>query len=78
MANLYEKFVSGANTVTNGLLGAVIIIAVLVGMVVFIVILSDGERRISVQYSKKTQGRKLVGGQSSHIPLKVNTAVLFL
>ena len=74
MANLYEKFVSGANTVTNGLLGAVIIIDVLVGMVVFIVILSDGERRISVQYSKKTQGRKLVGGQTSHIPLKVNTA----
>jgi preprotein translocase subunit SecY len=42
--------------------------------VVFIIILSDGERRINVQYSKKTQGRKLVGGQSSHIPLKVNTA----
>ena len=43
-------------------------------MVVFIVILSDAERRISGQYSKKTQGRKLVGGQTSHIPLKVNTA----
>ena len=74
MASLYNKFVSGANTVTNGLLGAVIILAVLIGMVVFIVILSDAERRISVQYSKKTQGRKLVGGQTSHIPLKVNTA----
>ena len=74
MANLYEKFIKGATTVTNGLLGAVIILAVLLGMVVFIIILSDGERRISVQYSKKTQGRKLVGGQSSHIPLKVNTA----
>lgn len=74
MASLYEKFVSGANTVTNGLLGAIVILAVLIGMVVFIIILSDGERRINVQYSKKTQGRKLVGGQSSHIPLKVNTA----
>ena len=74
MANLYEKFIKGATTVTNGLLGAVIIIAVLLGMVVFIIVLSDGERRINVQYSKKTQGRKLVGGQSSHIPLKVNTA----
>ncbi len=74
MSNLYEKFVKGASTVTNGLIGAIVIIAVIVGMVVFIVILSDGERRISVQYSKKTQGRKLVGGQSSHIPLKVNTA----
>jgi preprotein translocase subunit SecY len=42
-------------------------------MVVFVVILQDAERRIPVQYSKKLQGRKQVGGQSSHIPLKVNT-----
>lgn len=74
MIGLYEKFVSGASNVTNGLLAAIIILAVIIGMVVFIIILSDGERRINVQYSKKTQGRKLVGGQSSHIPLKVNTA----
>lgn len=74
MTNLYEKFVKGASNSTNALIGAVVIVAVIVGMVVFIVILSDAERRISVQYSKKTQGRKLVGGQSSHIPLKVNTA----
>lgn len=74
MMGLYEKFVKGASNTTNGLIGAVLIIAVIVGMVVFIIILSDAERRISVQYSKKTQGRKLVGGQSSHIPLKVNTA----
>ena len=74
MASLYEKFVSGASTSVNGLLGAIVILAVIIGTVVFIIILSDGERRINVQYSKKTQGRKLVGGQSSHIPLKVNTA----
>lgn len=74
MMTLYEKFVSGASNATNSLIAAVIIIAVIVGMVVFIIYLSDGERRINVQYSKKTQGRKLVGGQSSHIPLKVNTA----
>lgn len=74
MTTLYEKFVSGATNVTNGLLAAVVILAVILGTVVFIIVLSDGERRINVQYSKKTQGRKLVGGQSSHIPLKVNTA----
>ncbi len=74
MMTLYEKFIEGASNVTNKFLAAIIIIAVIVGMVVFIIYLSDGERRISVQYSKKTQGRKLVGGQSSHIPLKVNTA----
>jgi len=74
MVSLYEKFVSGASNVTNGLLAAIIILVVIVGTIVFIIILSDGERRINVQYSKKTQGRKLIGGQSSHIPLKVNTA----
>ena len=74
MASLFEKFVTGASTTVNGLIGAVVILAVILGTVVFIIILSDGERRINVQYSKKTQGRKLVGGQSSHIPLKVNTA----
>ncbi|MBP3664464.1 MAG: preprotein translocase subunit SecY, partial [Tyzzerella sp.] len=34
----------------------------------------DGVRKIPVQYAKKMQGRKMVGGQSTHIPLKVNTA----
>jgi preprotein translocase subunit SecY len=74
MGSLYDKFVANASTTVNSLLAAVIIIAVLVGMVVFIIYLSDGERRINVQYSQKTRGRKLVGGQSSHIPLKINTA----
>ena len=49
-------------------------LAVTAAMVVFVIILQDGERRIPVQYSKKMVGRKLVGGQASHIPLKVNTA----
>ena len=53
---------------------SVIIVAVIVAMVVFVIILQDAERRIPVQYSKKMQGRKMVGGQSTSIPLKVNTA----
>ena len=43
-------------------------------VVVFVIVLQGGERRIAVQYSQKIQGRKTYGGQSSHIPLKVNTA----
>ena len=54
MMTLFEKFVSGASNVTNGLLAAIVIIAVIIATVVFIIILSDGERRINVQYSKKT------------------------
>ncbi len=71
---LYNQFVKGAGNITNSILAAVIILAVLIGMFVFIVWLQDGERRIPVQYAKKTQGRRVYGGQSSHIPLKVNTA----
>ena len=52
----------------------VVILALLFALVVYVVYLQDGERRISVQYAKKMQGRKMVGGQSSHIPMKVNTA----
>lgn len=70
---LYDQFISGKN-VPKAILAAVIILAIIVGMVLFVVYLQGGERRIPVQYSKKMVGRKLVGGQTNHIPLKVNTA----
>lgn len=73
LVSLYKQFISGQN-VTNAIIAAVIILGVILAMVVFIIYLQDGERRIPVQYAKKVQGRKMVGGQSSHIPLKVNTA----
>lgn len=72
--NLYNKFIKSASNTTNALLAALIIIAIVVAMVVFIIILQDAQRKIPVQYAKKLQGRKMVGGQSSNIPLKVNTA----
>ncbi len=70
---LYEQFVKGKK-LAFGILAAVIILAVVLFIIVFVVILQSGERRIAVQYSQKVQGRKTYGGQSSHIPLKVNTA----
>ena len=73
-AGLYETFVKGASNTTNGIIAAVVIIAIVVAMVVFVILLQDAIRKIPVQYAKKLQGRKMVGGQSSHIPLKVNTA----
>ena len=73
MITLYERFLSG-KIVAVQVVSAIIIIAVILAMVVFVIILQDGERRIPVQYSKKMQGRKMVGGQSTNIPLKVNTA----
>lgn len=73
MITLYENFVKG-QTIAKGVLRAVIIIAIIIAVVVIVLILNGAERRIPVQYSKKMQGRKLVGGNSSNIPLKVNTA----
>jgi len=51
-----------------------IIIAIILLTVVLVILLNDAVRKIPVQYAKKMQGRRLVGGQSSNIPLKVNTA----
>ena len=74
VTTLYTMFVASASNIGIALVIAIIIIAVIIGVVVFVVVLQDGERRIPVQYSKKMQGRRMVGGQSTHIPLKVNTA----
>ena len=71
-ASLFEQFVAG-KSVAKGVLAVVIILAVLLLTVVFVVLLQGAERRIPVQYSQKIQGRRQVGGQSTHIPLKVNT-----
>lgn len=73
-ANLFDQFVKGASTIALGVVAAVVIIAVVLGMVVIVVILNGGIRKIPVQYAKKIQGRRTVGGQSSVIPLKINTA----
>ncbi len=72
LASLYEQFVAG-KTVARMVLAIVIIAAIILLTVVLVVLLQGGERRIPVQYSKKIQGRRQVGGQSTHIPLKVNT-----
>ena len=70
---LYKQFVDG-KTLAKGGLAALIILAILLVVVVFVVLLQSGERRIAVQYSQKVQGRRTYGGQSTHIPLRVNTA----
>ena len=73
MHSLFQQFIS-RKTLASGGLAAVIILAIIIAMVVFVVILQDGERRIAVQYSQKVLGRRSYGGQSTNIPLKVNTA----
>lgn len=71
--SLYQQFIKG-KAISTAIVAAVIILAVIVALVVLVVILNDGVRKIPVQYAKKVQGRRMVGGQTSNIPLKVNTA----
>ena len=71
--NLFEMFVFGKPYAT-AILNAAIIVGVIFGMVVLVVLLNSALRKIPVQYAKKMQGRKMVGGNTSNIPLRVNTA----
>lgn len=71
--NLYEQFMKG-KAISTQVVAAVIILAIILAMVALVVLLNGGVRKIPVQYAKKVQGRKLVGGNSTNIPLKVNTA----
>ena len=61
----------GKQAPINWLWVAVLVVAML-ALVVFIVFINDAERRIPVQYAKRQVGRKMYGGQSTHLPMKVN------
>ena len=72
MANMSEADIAAYN---NLMLAPWMIAVIIIGMlalVVFIVFISNAERRLPVQYAKRVVGRKMYGGQSSHIPIKVN------
>ncbi|MFI3176409.1 MAG: preprotein translocase subunit SecY [Eubacteriales bacterium] len=70
---LYQQFIYG-KAIAVGVLAAVIILAIIIGMIILVILLNGATRKIPVQYAKKLQGNKFVGGQSSSIPMKVNTS----
>lgn len=72
ITTLFNQFIKGKR-VANGILSGVIIAAVIISIVFMVVVLQGAERKIPVQYSKMLRGNKTYGGQSSYIPLKVNT-----
>ncbi len=73
LVTLFQKFVVG-QPVVNSIVAIMVIVGVGVGSIVYVVFLQNAERKIPVTYAKKVQGRKMIGGQTSNIPLKVNTA----
>ena len=67
---IYEYLNAGTINLFNLLLFVVIAIA----MIVFVIAISQGHRKVPVQYAKRVVGRKMYGGHSTHIPLRVNQA----
>jgi len=57
-----------------GIFPVLILLVLMILVVAFIIYMEQGQRRIPVQYAKRVVGRKMYGGQSTHLPLKVNTS----
>ena len=81
-AGIVSRIPSGCLTlysyiVERGAIGVLVVLlfaAVALAAIVAVVAIQEGQRRIPVQYAKRVVGRKVYGGQSTHIPIKVNSA----
>lgn len=69
--DVYNMISSAAKGTTPVWVTALMLLGAL-AMIVLIVIINDSERRLPVQYAKRVVGRKMYGGQSTHLPMKVN------
>ncbi len=77
VANIPSAIGNSFRLLTTGEMGifVILILAVLmIAVVGFIIFVEQGQRRIPVQYAKRVVGRKMYGGQSTHLPLKINTS----
>jgi preprotein translocase subunit SecY len=57
-----------------GVFPILVLVVLMVAVVAFIIFIEQGQRRIPVQYAKRVVGRRMYGGQSTHLPLKINTS----
>ena len=76
VSNMFNWAVSAGRGMVQGTVNPLAVVVVLVAMLVMIVAITYvdmGERRIPVQYAKRVVGRKMYGGQSTHIPMKLNS-----
>ena len=79
-AGIIKGLIPGAGTLIEGLktgdmnpIKIIFIMALMIGVIAFIVYVEMGQRRIPISYAKRIQGRRMMGGQSTFLPLKVNT-----
>lgn len=73
MAGLPSAIISSVMT-SGGVLVTILTLVVIVAIIPVIVYIERGQRRIPVQYAKRVMGRQMMGGQSTYLPIKVNTA----
>lgn len=69
--SLYQMITNTVNGTVAWWINVLLLLGAL-AMIVLIVLINDSERRIPVQYAKRVVGRKMYGGQSTHLPMKVN------
>lgn len=77
VAGIPKGFINTIQLIKSGEMSFVLalaILALMIAVVAVIIFLEVGQRRIPVQYSQRVSGRKVMGGQSSHLPLKINFA----
>jgi len=73
MFNWARQATVGVAAGTVGILPVLVVVVALLAMIVAITFVDMGERRVPVQYAKRMVGRKMYGGQSTHIPMKINS-----
>ena len=78
-ANIISRIPTGASTLVSGIAtgtlawyGAILLLVGILALIVLIIFVNNSERRIPVQYAKRMVGRKMYGGQNTHLPIKVN------
>ena len=74
LPNVIVSEIALINEGVRSVLSELILLAIMFAVISFVVLLTQGTRKIPVSYAKRVVGRKVYGGQSTHIPLKVNTA----
>ena len=77
VAGIPNALVNTTRLVSTGEMSAFVVLGItvlVVGVIAFIIFMERGQRRIPVQYAKRVVGRRVYGGQNTHIPLKINTS----
>ena len=74
MAGLPHSLTASVSTSTTGVIATVVTLLVIIAIIPVIVYIERGQRRIPVQYAKRVVGRRVIGGQATYLPIKVNTA----